>query len=88
MADAVLHAPEPVDPETNAAQRQCVSRMQTVLAELSEDDRQVIEAIYDFEERGDSGAKLAERLGTTRSSISRRHQIILLKLKERMVDTS
>ena len=59
-------------------------RLSQAVNELEPSEREVIEAVYDLREQGDSGARLAERRGINRSGVCRRHRSILERLRRIM----
>lgn len=59
-------------------------RLGRAMGTLSVEDREIVEAVYDFSSRGDSGADLAKRRGVSRSTISRAHLRILDDLRTRL----
>ena len=82
VIDAQLKRPP--SPEQVAAKRDAIKRMQQALTALSADERAVLDAVYDLRDTNDSGARLAARWGVHRSSISRRHKMVILKLRDLM----
>ena len=75
---------QPPSPEQIATRRDAINRMNAALSGLSCDDREVLDAVYDLMETNDSGARLAARWGVHRSSISRRHRLIIQKMRHLM----
>ncbi len=87
LTEAALGAVEqqPDDAEARLADDESIEALRGALQRLPPDDRELIEAVYDFRETGDSGAALARRRDVTRSYISRRHRQILDRLR-RLLD--
>lgn len=56
-------------------------RLRSAIDALATEDREVVDAVYDFEDLGDSGAELARRRGVSRSHVSRAHLRILETLR-------
>lgn len=77
--EAVQHSAE-VDYEREDA----IYKVRRALQALPEEERRAVRAVYDFAERGDSGARAAARFGVSRSQISRRHRKALNKLRRMM----
>lgn len=71
-------------PERLAVRKADLDRLRAALAKASEEDRALLAAMYDFDDTGDSGASLAERLGISRSQVSRRHLRALDRLRRLM----
>lgn len=73
------------DPLLDAQEREHRQLMREVLSEvfetLSETERELITAVYDLREIGDSASSYARRKRVHRSTITRQHTLILLKLK-------
>lgn len=72
------------DPEHTAIARQSIDRVRRALATLPDTDRELLTAAYDLDERDDSAADLARRLGVNRSSISRRRQRALARIRRQL----
>lgn len=87
LADAALSVRSHADgdPEASLGRHQALARLRRVIDGLPVADREVLEAIYDLNEEGDSGAALARRRGVSRSQVSRRHRTILDRLR-RLLD--
>lgn len=83
LTDAALdvHDREPRDPEAMLLDGEELDRLREHLDRLAPDDREILEAIYDLGESGDSGAALARRRGVSRSYVSRRHRQLLDRLR-------
>jgi RNA polymerase sigma factor for flagellar operon FliA len=83
LATARIAAMEEVQEsaEVEYEQHDVIYRVRRAVQALPESERRAIRAIYDFAEKGDSGAKAAARFGVSRSQISRRHQKALEKLR-------
>lgn len=73
--------PGPVDPETQFLDAERLDATRAAMARLEPEQQEILRAVYDLDEIGDSGAKLAERRGLHRSGISRRHQAILERMR-------
>lgn len=71
-------------PERLTMRKVDLDRLGAALARASEEDRALLAAMYDFDGAGDSGASLAERLGISRSQVSRRHLRALDRLRRLM----
>ena len=56
-------------------------RLRSAIDALATEDREVVDAVYDFDDLGDSGAELARRRGVSRSHVSRAHLRILETLR-------
>lgn len=75
-------SPEPeLDAESALSHHQVIERVRHAVDALEPTDREVLDAVYDLHERGDSGADLARRRGVSRSMISRAHQRVLDSLR-------
>ena len=83
LTDAVLtDEPAPdASPDEALADAQSRTRLLSALDALATEDREVVDAVYDFDEAGDSGAELARRRGVSRSHVSRAHLRILESLR-------
>lgn len=82
LTDATLHVQAtPEDPEANLVETQLGARLRTAIEALPDEDREVVYAVYDFHEAGDSGAELARRKQVSRSHVSRSHLRILESLR-------
>jgi RNA polymerase sigma factor for flagellar operon FliA len=68
-------------PDEALEKDECKTRVRHAVEELNPEDQEVIAAVYDLEDRGDSGASLAQRRGINRSGICRRHRMILERLR-------
>jgi RNA polymerase sigma factor for flagellar operon FliA len=89
LTEATLVGVEPAeDAETRIADDETREELRAALHRLPPEDRELIEAVYDFREVGDSGAALARRQGVTRSYISRRHRQILERLRRVLASES
>ena len=55
---------------------------------LSARDQEVLIAVYDLRDVGDSAARFAERLGVHRSTVTRRRVVALTKLRSLIIDPS
>lgn len=91
LATALLAAraearPPPPDPEARLAERQRLARVTHAIDRLDDDERAVIRAIYDLDERGETGAELARRWQMHRSGVTRRHHAALAKLRRWLVE--
>jgi RNA polymerase sigma factor (sigma-70 family) len=67
-----------VDVEKLVETKEAIENLYKALAELNDEEREIIDALYFREE---STRKLAERLGTHKTSIIRKRESILNKLK-------
>jgi|JI7StandDraft_1071085.scaffolds.fasta_scaffold177771_2 RNA polymerase sigma factor for flagellar operon FliA len=81
LADEML--PEPTIDEV-VEEEETRSTLRAAFARLPDEDRQVLAAVYDLKEQGDSGAALARRRGMSRSTVSRLHIRALERLKRLM----
>lgn len=68
-------------PEADYEERDAIHKVRRALEMLSDDERRVVRAVYDLNDSGDSGARMAKRTGMSRSSISRRHRVVLDRLR-------
>ncbi|MFN3198097.1 MAG: sigma-70 family RNA polymerase sigma factor [Bradymonadia bacterium] len=80
IGEAVTAQASGADPETALEQAQLMQRLRSALGQLPEEEREVIEAIYDLHQTGDSGAAWGRRKGLSRSAVSRRHHRALGRL--------
>jgi RNA polymerase sigma factor for flagellar operon FliA len=68
-------------PEEETVLADGLARLRAGVELLGLEDREVIGAIYDLDAVGDSGQRLAARLGLSRSAVSRRHRRALDRLR-------
>lgn len=80
-------APEP-PADTLLEGEQTRRRLRSAIDALATEDREIIDAVYDFEDLGDSGADLARRRGVSRSYVSRAHLRILESLRGALSEAS
>ncbi len=73
------------DPEYAAMTREALAHIRCILESLPQSERELITAVYDLDQRGDSAAALARRRGVNRSSISRRKQRTLARMRHRLL---
>lgn len=84
LAEAATPADAAPNPEEHLSYLQDLRRMRSALDDLDEEERELLKAVYDLDDTGDTGAALARRQGVNRSSVTRRHQAILDKLRQLM----
>lgn len=83
--DDLAQLPDPdADPEAQLEATQARTQLDALLQAVPSEERLVLDAVYDLQQRGDSGAQLAKRLGLSRSQISRRHLRALDRLRRLM----
>lgn len=68
-------------PEEGYVRQDTIHKIRQAIDILSDDERRIVRAVYDLDDKGDSGAQLADRSGVSRSAISRRHRKILHRLR-------
>jgi RNA polymerase sigma factor for flagellar operon FliA len=78
LTDATLDAlGAAADPDAALEAAQLQAELRRAMDALPDDDREVVDAVYDFHDAGDTGARLAERRRISRSTVSRAHVRIL-----------
>jgi RNA polymerase sigma factor for flagellar operon FliA len=82
LTEATLdtHGTSP-EPDLAFEEAQLQDRLRRAIDALPDEDREVVHAVYDFHEAGDTGARLAERRRTSRATVSRAHVRILDTLR-------
>jgi RNA polymerase sigma factor for flagellar operon FliA len=80
-ATLALHERDEPDAESVLSQGEELARLRAAIDGLDPEDRELLVAVYDLDETGDSGAELARRRGTTRSAVSRRHRQLMERLR-------
>lgn len=75
---------EAPDPEVRLADASLRRRLQDALRGLATEDREVVDAFYDLDEQGRSGAELARHHGLSRSTLSRAHLRVIDRLRDRL----
>lgn len=87
MATSRLVAMEAEQPDVESAyaREDAIYKVRKAMKALPDDERRAVRAVYDFSDRGDSGARAAARAGVSRSQISRRHRKALQKLRRMML---
>lgn len=86
LATALLAAraeqrPSPPDPERLLLEAERLEAVRDAVDRLEPDERELVRAVYDMDEVGDSAAELARRRGIHRSGITRRHRAALDRLR-------
>lgn len=81
LAARAEERPAPPTPEKVTLEAERLLAVRAALARLDPDDRELLRAVYDLDDSGDSAADLARRRGLHRSGISRRHRQIIERLR-------
>jgi len=84
LLDSALNPKEEPSPEKQLLEKETLARLRRVIESLSSSDQEVIRAVYDMKEQGESGASLARRQGISRSTISRKHSRLLRRIRRLM----
>ncbi len=84
LTDSVIseHATPQAPADDSLVDVQTRTRLHSALDALATADREIVDAVYDFDDSGDSGAELARRRGVSRSHVSRAHLRILETLRD------
>lgn len=81
LASRAEAQPRPPDPEAQMLRAERLRAVRAAIEQLDPDQREILRAVYDLDDVGDSGADLARRRGLHRSGISRRHRAALERLR-------
>lgn len=77
-------APMASTPEVEVLREERRHILQAALGSLSPADLEVLTSVLDLKEVGDSGAALARRRGTVRSTVHRRHRRVTTRLRHQV----
>ena len=88
LTDAAMHlqSDRTEAADDTLAEAQLHARLRLAVGAMATEDREVVEAVYDFDDQGDTGAALARRRGVTRSHVSRTHLRILDELRQTLTE--
>ena len=85
LVQAAVEEPAAADPEVATGRTRDLGRMRAALERLDAESRALLTAVYDLEHTGDSAVALAGRLRVHPSTVSRRHQRALRRLRRLML---